>query len=138
MNKDARYALAVLMILSPAFILSGREAQAASAASVSSPYLYNFNLSSKLFETSSSAVSSSPYWWLNSGGYFILSEGKGSTAQSSLSSTDPWRILYNNENPQDTDEGYHPQNIFRLITRNKWQDARQEAYFVIKNNNLSD
>lgn len=105
---------------------------------VTSPYLYNFNTVGKLIETSNSSLSSSPYWWVNSGGYMSMSTvGRGATVQSSLPSNDPWRALYSTNNPTDTDNGYHPQNIFRLVTRSKWQNARQEAYFVIRANNLS-
>lgn len=110
---------------------------AVSAASVGSSYLYNFNQEGSLAEASSMGATTSPYWWVNSGGYLNLSDGKGHTVKGSLPITDPWRILYAANNPTDTDQGAHPQNIFRLVTRSKWQNAQQEAYFVVDRDNLS-
>jgi hypothetical protein len=113
-------------------------ALAASAAGVSSPYLYNFDHDGVLYEAGSMATSASPYWWVSSGGFLLLSEGRGSTGQGSLPSLHPWRLAYAASNPLDTDNGYHPQNTFRLPTRSRWQNARQEVYFVIRANNLSN
>lgn len=116
---------------------------AAGSATVPSPYLYNFDQSGTLVEAGSLDSSSSPYWWLNSGAYMVFKEdsrgfGRGFTNFGELPSNNYWRELYNRNNPVDTDNGYHPQNIFRLTTRSQWQDARQEAYFVIRENNLSE
>lgn len=38
----------------------------------------------------------------------------------------------------DTDSGRHPQNIFRLVTRSKWQNFRQSCYFNISKYILSN
>lgn len=118
-----------------------REASAAPARTVSSPYLYNFNQDGVLSEAGSDSESASPYWWLNSGGYMTLSGGRGSTNIGLLAASDLFRFLYSVSNPNDTDDGFRPQNIFRLLTRSAWQNARQEAYFIIKEYNeksLSD
>jgi len=80
--------------------------------------------------------SSSPYWWLSSGGHFYT-DGVGETVHNSLPTNDYWRLLYAANNPLDTDNGYHPQNIFRLVTRSKWGNARQQVYFRIAKDNLS-
>jgi len=106
-------------------------------AEVTSPYLYNFNSEGVLKEAGNLSESSSRYWWVNSGGSLIIKNGRGSTLSGNLPTTDPFRILYAANNPTDTDNGYHPQNIFRLITASKWQNAIEEAYFVIKKDNLS-
>lgn len=100
-------------------------------------YLYNFNTDGNLQEASSLLTSSSKYWWVNSGGYMKIENGKGSTIKESLKSIDPWRVIYSLNNPRDTDNGYHPQNIFRLVSEKKWADARHEAYFVVRKDNLS-
>lgn len=100
-------------------------------------YLYNFNTNGILKEASSLLTSSSKYWWVNSGGYMKIENGKGSTVKDSLKTTDPWRLIYSVNNPEDTDNGYHPQNIFRLVSEKKWVDARHEVYFVVKKDNLS-
>lgn len=123
-------ATGMLVTLSPK-VLAG------SAAVVSSPYLYNFNQDGSLKEAFPIGESTSPYWWVNSGAYMNASAGRGHTALGSLSVADPWRLLYAANNPTDTDNGYRPQNIFRLVTRSEWQNARQEAYFVINKDNLS-
>ncbi len=100
-------------------------------------YLYNFNTDGNLQEASSLLTSSSKYWWVNSGGYMKIENGKGSTIKDSLKSIDPWRVIYSLNNPKDTDNGYHPQNIFRLVSEKKWTNARHEVYFVVRKDNLS-
>ena len=81
--------------------------------------------------------SSSPYFWLNSGGQFLFKDGIGKTVQGELVKFNKWRLAYVASNPTDTDNGYHPQNIFRLVTRSKWQSFQQEIYFKITKSNLS-
>ena len=110
---------------------------ASDAATVASPYVYNFNSEGALNEIGSMSQSSSPYWWVDSGAYLEIYSGRGHTNEGNLSTTDPWRLIYSANNPVDTDNGYHPQNIFRLLTRSKWQNAREEAYFIITKDNLS-
>lgn len=100
-------------------------------------FLYTFDQNGTVKESSSLSESSSPYWWLNSGGYLKIQNGVGSTNLGELAKLDPWSILYAKNNPLDTDLGLHPQNIFRLVTKSKWQNAEQEAYFLVKKDNLS-
>lgn len=119
------------------FILIGTRVDAAQAAVVSSPFSYYFGVSGILHETGSMAESSSPYFWLNSGGILNISDGRGRTIQGNLSSSDKWRLIYLRSNPIDTDQGYHPQNLFRLITRSKWQNFSETAYFRITKNQIS-
>lgn len=57
--------------------------------------------------------------------------------QGSLPAGSKWQRTYAASNPLDTDNGFHPQNILRLVTRSKWQDFRQEAYFRITRDQLS-
>ena len=106
-------------------------------SNLASPFSYTFNEEGKLQESDSMERSSSPYWWLNSGGIMNIKEGRGETNQGNLSNLSRWRIQYNISNSKDTDNGYRPQNIFRLVTRSKWQDFSQEAYFKINTTNLS-
>lgn len=112
-------------------------ALASTAALVGSTYSYNFNITGSVAETSGPDLSSSPYWWVNSGAKLVLEGGRGYTLRGDLPVTDFWGKLYSANNPLDTDSGLHPQNIFRLLTRSKWQDATQEVYFMIENDNLS-
>ncbi len=106
-------------------------------AIVPSPFHYAFSVNSKVKEVGSMEESTSPYWWVNSGAYMYLKDGVGMTIQGSLPENDPRRISYASYDPSATDGGFHPQNIFRLITRSKWQNFSQEAYFKITNYNLS-
>ncbi|MDO8509231.1 MAG: hypothetical protein Q7S27_06145 [Nanoarchaeota archaeon] len=111
--------------------------EATTPALITSPYLYSFNTNGVLYEASSDSLTSSPYWWLNSGAKLNLSNGRGKTIQKELSATDKWRLIYLASNPVDTDNGYHPQNIFRLLSRSKWQNFQQMSYFKINRDQLS-
>lgn len=81
--------------------------------------------------------SGDPYWWLNSGGELYFSGNIISTIQNALPRYDKWRIDYAGSNPGDTDDGYYPQNLLRLVSRQKWLNYRQEVYFQVKRDNLS-
>jgi hypothetical protein len=76
-------------------------------------------------------------WWLNSGGRLIASKGTGKTIQGALSSNDRWRKEYSASSAADTDNGAHPQNLFRLVQRNFWQNFTQEVYFKVNAAELS-
>jgi hypothetical protein len=93
------------------------------------PYIVN--------ETDHKSRSSDAYWWVSSGGYFYSREGVGSTVVGDLPAQDKRRIDYSYSNPRDTDGGYHPQNVFRLVLKSVWRDFQQEAYFKVINDNLS-
>lgn len=103
-----------------------------------SAFSYSFSSTGVLQEAGDLSESTSPYWWVNSGAYMKIDGATGSTAKGSLDNTNPWRVLYSAANPTDTDNGYHPQNIFRLVTKDaSFQNLRQEAYFKITKDNLS-
>lgn len=108
------------------------------AADIGDSFYYSFNVDGTLEETGSIERSPSPYWWLNSGAYLHIENGVGKTASGELPVLSFWRIAYDRSNPLDTENGYKPQNIFRLLTREKWQDFRQEAYFSVKAVNMSE
>ncbi|MEK7527068.1 MAG: hypothetical protein AAB537_01475 [Patescibacteria group bacterium] len=104
---------------------------------VSPTFIENFATTYSVKEVGNMNDSTSPGWWLSSGAYFYSADGVGSTILGELSALDPWRVAYFLSNSLDTDNGYHPQNVFRLVTRNKWQNFRQEIYFQITKINLS-
>ena len=106
-------------------------------ATISSPFTYYFSVAGTLGETGSMAYTTSPYWWLNSGGQMILVDGVGQTMQNDASLSNRWRTIYAYTNPIDTDNGLHPQNIFRMLSRSTWGDARVEANFFINKSNFS-
>jgi len=102
-------------------------------------FVENFNkkTSRKIEETGKMSQSSNKNWWVDSGGWMEISSGTGKTIEGDLSADNKWAKLYKESNSKDTDNGAHPQNIFRLVTRDKWQNFRQQAFFRINKINLS-
>jgi len=98
----------------------------------------NFSLNIKIEETWPMSVAGDKNWWVNSGAWFISSSDTGKTVQGDLDKTDRWYTLYLQNNPIDTDNGFHPQNIFRLVQRGQWTNFVQQVYFKINKINLSD
>jgi hypothetical protein len=90
-----------------------------------------------LEEASQMGITSSEKWWLNSGARMTIQDGIARTVQGELPYSSEWRKKYALHNPDETDDGRHPQNIFRLVTLNKWQDFQQQAYFRVNKDNLS-
>ncbi len=91
----------------------------------------SFGTSYRLKETSRTTSSMNANWWVNSGGYFIADGGVAKTIQGDLPPTDEWYKKYASSNAIDTDNGAHPQNIFRLVQTQKWQNFSQQVYFKI-------
>ncbi len=104
---------------------------------VTSPFYYDFRVDGAVNETGLMDDSTSPYWWLNSGGQFLLSGGLGMTLQGDLAVGSYWQKYYKIDNTIDTDGGIHPQNLFRLLTRSKWLSFEQQIDFKINKYNLS-
>jgi hypothetical protein len=82
-------------------------------------------------------LSLSSNWWLSSGGLFYSKSGIGQTIHGALAQGSKWQAAYQKSNPIDTDNGTHPQNIFRLVARAKYAQVTQVAYFRIDADNLS-
>lgn len=96
-----------------------------------------FDINGILEETGNMSKSANPDWWLNSGALLAFENGVAKTIQGELPKDSPWQINYSHSNPDSTDQGYHPQNIFRLLTRTKWKNYAQQAYYKITNYNVS-
>lgn len=111
---------------------------AAAAAAVTSSFTYDFDVRATLEETDTPDDSTSPYWWLNSGGRLVIEHGVGKTAQGALPALDKWRIQYRLSRATDTEGGYAPQNLFRLLTRSSWDDVRFESLFRIVRDNFTE
>lgn len=109
-----------------------------SSGSASSSFRYSFNSEGTLNETGAPEKSSSPYWWLDSGGELIIEEGVGKTIQGEVSFLSKWGLAYRRSNSRDTDRGAHPQNVFRLLTKSSWQNFTQQIYFKITKVNFSE
>ncbi len=120
------------------FLVFSPLARAASTALVAVPFHYHFAVDGVLHESGDMRESTSPYWWLNSGGKLILEDGRGRTIHNALHLNDSWRNIYSSSNSIDTAGGFFPQNIFRLVTRSSWENIRQEMYFRIARHNLTD
>ena len=112
-------------------------AEAVPAASVPSPFTYPFSSAGTLEEANSPENSASAYFWLNSGGRLLSTNGVGSTIKGDLGVLDKWRRLYLASSPLDSDNGLHPQNLFRLVTRSRWLNFRQTLKFRLVKLNLS-
>ncbi len=91
-----------------------------------------------LEETGNMKRSKSDDWWVNSGAFLYSENGIGRTIFGKLEKEAKWRINYRDYNSDETDNGYHPQNIFRLITKSKWKNFNQQVYFNIKKYNISE
>jgi hypothetical protein len=96
-----------------------------------------FDTDGEIYEAGTMAKSSDPNWWLNSGGYIYRSGGKAMSVQGELPNNDRWRLLYSVTNSEDTDNGRHPQNILRLVSRVKLKNFTQQVFFNITKANLS-
>lgn len=119
------------------FINRLRGGDEVSPASVNKSYYYKFSVPGVTQERQLINQSRSQYWWVNSGGELIVRDGIGSTFTGELPKFDRWRLIYADSNPIDTDNGYHPQNIFRLVSRQQWKDYSQQVYFRVLKDNLS-
>lgn len=96
-----------------------------------SSFHYRFSVTDVLEESGSMQHSSSPYFWLNSGGQLILKGGKGHTVQGKLPTNSHWQAMYDKANPLDTDNGHYPQNLFRLVTKRTWNNVTQDLRFSL-------
>jgi hypothetical protein len=121
-----------------AFFVYSQYNLTAKPAEASGSLSYQFSTDGRLYEASTMSESSSPYWWLNSGAYLDISGGVGKTVQGSLPSADKYRLEYFSSDTVSTDNGYHPQNIFSLYTRQKWGSSDQQVYVKINAVNLSN
>ena len=115
-----------------------KKAEASATRAVGNSFFYEFKTPGTLEETGSMDNSSSPYWWLNSGGQFIIKDGLAATIQGSLTTGAKFQKWYSASNPLDTENGYKPQNLLRLVTRNKWLSSTQEAYFKMNRVNMTN
>ncbi len=97
----------------------------------------NFKVGDVLEEASSMYNSKNKYWWLSSGGQLYWENDALTTIWGETSENDKWRRLYADSNPIDTDNGLHPQNIFRLVSKSSFLNYSQQVYFWVESINLS-
>ena len=101
------------------------------------PFYFQSDKEIELEESDSPENSKNPYLWLDSGGMVNIKNGIAKTIQSDSEKYSYWRVAYFLDNPRDTDNGYHPQNVLRLVTKAKWLNFTEEATFRINKYNLS-
>lgn len=82
-------------------------------------------------ETYPREANADPDWWVSSGAYFVIEGCSGSTVRGRLPENDRFRLLYARSNPADTEDGFRPQNVFRLVTTGRWSSSVQTGYFRI-------
>ncbi len=111
---------------------------ASTAAAVPADFVYSCNVEGDLFAQMTPERSTSPYFWVSSGGRMLLREGLCETIQGRLPTNDPSRIEYARVNPLDTGNGYYPQNTFRLVTRAAWGNSEESMRFRITAQNLTN
>lgn len=90
-----------------------------------------------LEETARPEESASADLWLNSGGLFFRDGSGGSTIQGELGEGERWQVAYAASSSVDTDGGRHPQNLFRLVTRQSFRDMRAETELTLRRTNAS-
>jgi hypothetical protein len=101
-------------------------------------FIEDFSTNYSVIESASMIDRTSPGWWLGSGAHFYSNNGISQTILGPLDKEDLWRKIYSISNPKDTEDGYYPQNVFRLVlTRHKWLNFRQELNFKVVGDNLS-
>lgn len=136
-DREKKRKMSVILALAACFLAVGFFG-APKARSAGLTFVEKFNKKGSIQEAGSMGKSRSADWWVNSGGEMDFHKGVGRTIQRKLSKNSKWHKLYAGTNSEDTDNGAHPQNIFRLLTRSQWQNFRQEVYFKIGKINLSN
>lgn len=102
------------------------------------PFVYSFNAPGTLEEAASASRSSSPYWFLDSGGELLIDGSSGATMQGAAADGSTWQSAYARTSATDTDDGRYPQNLFRLVTRKTFADPSMQVSFLIDRDNLTD
>jgi hypothetical protein len=101
-------------------------------------FSYTFNSDGTLYEAGSPALSTSPYFWLKTGGKLVISNGLGRSIAGNLSATDPLHIQYAKTLATASDNGYHPQNVFFLLTKSSFANTSAQIYLNRVRDNLAN
>jgi len=143
MTAERILILVLGILLATALVSTSLTNNPSSTPAISTPvqqptsFFYTFNTPGTLQEAGSMDDSTSPYFWLNSGGELIITDSVGETMTNAAPLNNVWRILYGGSNPVDTDGGYYPQDLFRLVTKSQWDNVEEEARFFIQHDHFS-
>lgn len=139
-KKKNQIKLSTIIILSSLIIASAIVLfpNQKSLTAASNNFSYPFSSSGTLVEATTADKSSSPYWWLVSGGQLTLSGGTGKTIQGDLPLNNYLRTRYATNASVASDKGAHPQNLFRLLTKSQWLNNSEQIYFKVNKDNLSN
>ncbi|MCA9308573.1 hypothetical protein KC980_03600 [candidate division WWE3 bacterium] len=77
-------------------------------------------------------------WNIVSGGILNIKKSVLSTNIGELNTQNPVYKLYQNKAPIDSDNGKHPQNLFKITTKRSYINSTQKITYKIKKLNLSD
>lgn len=106
------------------------------ASDILLPWSDNFSTPARVMELHPESMSNHPHWWVNSGGYMDIKDGRGQTIHGSLT---PDNVQYKRyADNSETDFGKHPQSIFRLYSRRKVQNVAASAMFRLDRYIMSD
>ena len=109
------------------------------AAQAFSSMYYTFNNPGVLSESSTMAQSTSPYLWLLSGGRMIVTTGGiGETIQGDLLANDRLYRVYSARSAVSSDNGAHPQNVFKMFGRDSVQNPSAQIYINRIKDNTSN
>ncbi len=118
--------------------LIGTAGIALATTQITLPFSYLFSITGTLNETDTSILSTSPYWWVDSGGQMTIANGVGSTITGDLPSTNAWNKIYATNFPVATDNGTHPQNVFQMFTNASVQNPSVQIYMNRVRDNLAN
>ena len=110
-------------------------------ASFSAYFSESFSTSFELEEAINMDASTNDNFWVNSGAFLIVENDIGRTLFGELLKDSKWQKKYQaarEATAKETDGGYNPQNIFRLVTKSKWKNAEQKVFYNVRKYNLSD
>lgn len=128
--------LVAIFIVALAAAFTARSMQRAPSQQQAAPETV-FGRAGVLEESGSPKTSASAAWWLNSGGELTVTMDGAATMHGDAPLLNVWRVRYALDNSRDTDTGLHPQNLFRLVSRNAWDNVSLELHFFIVADNFS-
>lgn len=129
--------LTLLFSLQPLWNIATSYVSTPAYAQTSSPdFHYKFSVDGVLRESTTPTQSTSPYLWLLSGGELSIKNGAGETIQGELPVHDSQRVQYAHSLSKTSDNGFHPQNTFQLLTKDDWTQNTTEVDVTITGTNL--